>query len=51
VTSGGRVLGLTATGGDLHEARENAYAAAASVHFDGMFYRRDIGAKGLAHSG
>ena len=50
VTSGGRVLGLTATGADLRDAREHAYAAAASVHFEGMFFRRDIGAKGLSLS-
>jgi phosphoribosylamine--glycine ligase len=47
-TAGGRVLGLTATGADLQEARAKAYAAADLVHFEGMFFRRDIGAKGLA---
>lgn len=47
-TAGGRVLGLTATGADLQEARAKAYAAADSVHFEGMFFRRDIGSKGLA---
>ena len=47
-TSGGRVLGLTATGADLQEARAKAYAAAAAVHFESVFFRRDIGAKGLA---
>ncbi len=49
VSAGGRVLGLTATGADLQEARQKAYAAAGAVHFDRMFYRRDIGAKGLQH--
>jgi phosphoribosylamine--glycine ligase len=42
VTSGGRVLGVTARGVNLEEAREAAYAAAARIHFHGMHYRRDI---------
>lgn len=48
-TSGGRVLGVTATGHDLPEARSKAYSAMTAIHFDGMFFRRDIGAKGLGH--
>ncbi|MEJ2007341.1 MAG: phosphoribosylamine--glycine ligase, partial [Acidobacteriota bacterium] len=47
LTSGGRVLGVTATAEDLPSAIEKAYAAVGKVHFDGMHYRRDIGAKGL----
>ncbi|RFC43850.1 MAG: phosphoribosylamine--glycine ligase [Verrucomicrobia bacterium] len=47
-TAGGRVLGLTATGANLQEARDKAYTAADSVHFEGVFFRRDIGARGLA---
>jgi phosphoribosylamine---glycine ligase len=47
-TAGGRVLGLTATGANLQAARAKAYTAADSVHFEGVFFRRDIGAKGLA---
>jgi len=47
VTAGGRVLGVTASGVDLNGAIEAAYAAARLIHFDGMHYRRDIGAKGL----
>jgi len=47
VTSGGRVLGVTATEGDLRSAIMLAYDAANKIHFDGMQYRRDIGAKGL----
>ena len=43
VTSGGRVLGVTALGGTLKEARANAYRAAEWVKFDGMYMRRDIG--------
>jgi len=47
LTSGGRVLGVTATGRDLHEARERAYRATRAVNFEGMHFRHDIGAKGL----
>jgi phosphoribosylamine--glycine ligase len=47
VTSGGRVLGVTATGETLRAAIDAAYAAAAKIHFDGMHYRKDIGQKGL----
>jgi phosphoribosylamine--glycine ligase len=47
VTHGGRVLGVTATGADLSEAIARAYSAVEKIHFDGMTYRRDIGAKGL----
>ena len=47
VTSGGRVLGVTAGGETLPEAIDRAYAAAARVHFAGMHYRKDIGHKGL----
>jgi phosphoribosylamine--glycine ligase len=46
-TSGGRVLGVTASGPDLSAAIRNAYQGVAQVHFDGMHYRRDIGEKGL----
>ena len=48
VTSGGRVLGVTATAPTLREALDKAYAAAAEIHFDGAFYRRDIGKRALA---
>ena len=41
-TNGGRVMGVTALGTDMQEAREKAYAAAGSIHFEGMQYRRDI---------
>ena len=43
VTNGGRVLGVTAKGADLREARANAYAATAWVDFDNMYMRHDIG--------
>ncbi|MEO1007576.1 MAG: phosphoribosylamine--glycine ligase [Planctomycetota bacterium] len=44
ITAGGRVLGVTALGGSLAEARDRAYAAIDRIHFDGMQVRRDIGA-------
>ena len=44
VTNGGRVLGVTATGVDLGEARDRAYAAAAKIAFEGKQFRSDIGA-------
>jgi phosphoribosylamine--glycine ligase len=47
VTSGGRVLGVTASGADLRTAMSSAYGAAGLIHFEGMHYRSDIGAKGL----
>lgn len=45
VTSGGRVLGVTALGKDINEAREKAYANVEKISFDGAFYRKDIGIK------
>ncbi len=45
VTSGGRVIGVTAKGKDIEEARKKAYDAIKNIHFDGMFYRHDIGIK------
>lgn len=47
VTHGGRVMGVTAAGEDLQSAIQRAYAAAGKISFEGMQYRRDIGAKGL----
>ena len=43
VTNGGRVLGITAKGATLQEARANAYAATDWVHFDNKYMRHDIG--------
>lgn len=43
VTNGGRVLGVTATGSDLKEARAKAYEAAEWVQFDNKYMRHDIG--------
>lgn len=47
VTSGGRVLGVTATGPDIPSAIGKAYAAVEKIEFEGMHYRRDIGRKAL----
>jgi phosphoribosylamine---glycine ligase len=44
LVSGGRVLGVTATGADLPAAAARAYAAAGKISFEGAQYRRDIGA-------
>ena len=43
VTSGGRVLGITALGENLKEARARAYEAAEWIRFDGQYMRHDIG--------
>lgn len=45
VTNGGRVLGVTALGKDLKEARQKAYGAIEFIKFEGMHYRKDIGLK------
>jgi len=45
VTSGGRVLGVTALGKDLKSAQAAAYAAVEKIHFEGAHFRRDIAAK------
>ena len=47
VTNGGRVLGVTARGPSLAEARAQAYRAVEKVRFEGAHYRRDIAVKGL----
>ena len=43
VTNGGRVLGVTAKGADLKEARANAYEATKLIEFDNKYMRNDIG--------
>jgi phosphoribosylamine--glycine ligase len=47
VTAGGRVLGVTAAAPSLEEALARTYEAMALIHFDGMYYRRDIGHRAL----
>jgi phosphoribosylamine---glycine ligase len=46
-TSGGRVLGVTATAHTLKEALRRAYEAVGRIHFEGMYFRRDIGHRAL----
>ena len=43
LTAGGRVLGVTALGETLADARERTYAAVERIHFEGATYRRDLG--------
>lgn len=56
VTNGGRVLGVTGLGENFETARANAYAACERIHFDGAYYRKDIGhrfsamSQGASHS-
>ena len=47
VTSGGRVLGVTATGVSLAEAVDAAYQKVEKISFEKAYYRRDIGARAL----
>jgi phosphoribosylamine--glycine ligase len=47
LTGGGRVLTVCALGDDIGQARTRAYAATDRIHFDGMFYRRDIAYRAL----
>jgi len=48
VTAGGRVIGVTALGSDIPSAIEKAYEAVEKIHWEGVHYRSDIGAKALA---
>ncbi|MCH7579792.1 MAG: phosphoribosylamine--glycine ligase [Chloroflexi bacterium] len=48
VTSGGRVLTVSALGPDLQAARDKAYRNVERIRFEGMHYRRDIGARAVA---
>ncbi len=50
LTSGGRVLGVTATAPSLEQAIAKAYQAVGKIHFEGAHYRTDIGAKGVIQS-
>lgn len=47
VTSGGRVLGVTALGGTVKEAIERAYSGVKEINWPGVHYRKDIGAKAM----
>jgi len=50
MSDGGRVLGITALGDTLAEAKKNAYAAVAKIHYVGMHFRTDIADKALKKS-
>lgn len=50
VTSGGRVLGVTALGKDIAEARQRAYEAIGNIHFEGMHFRKDIALRAIKRS-
>jgi phosphoribosylamine--glycine ligase len=51
VTSGGRVLGVTAAAPSVEAALAKAYEAAGKIRFEGMHYRKDIGAEaGRVHA-
>jgi phosphoribosylamine--glycine ligase len=47
LTAGGRVLGVTATAADLEWALAKAYEAMGMIHFDGIYFRRDIGRRAV----
>jgi phosphoribosylamine--glycine ligase len=47
ITSGGRVLGVTALGNGIKEAIDNAYWAVSKISWDGVHYRKDIGRRAL----
>jgi len=49
VTSGGRVLGVTVLCDSLREAINEVYSEVQKIYFDGMYYRKDIGKKGLKY--
>ena len=51
VTNGGRVLGVTSLGSDLESAIIKVYEAVNKIHFEDMYYRHDIAAKGLKKLG
>jgi phosphoribosylamine---glycine ligase len=48
VSAGGRVLGATAAAPSLEAALKRAYEALAEIHFDGIYFRRDIGHRALS---
>ena len=50
LTSGGRVLGVTARGSDIGNAVTNAYAAVSQITWDGMHYRKDIACRAIARN-
>ena len=51
VTAGGRVLGVTAVGNTIADAKAKAYEACAMIHFEGAYYRKDIADKAIKARG
>ncbi len=49
ITAGGRVLGVSSLGDNLEDAIQRVYKAVDKIHFDGCFFRKDIGAKAMAY--
>jgi len=47
VTSGGRVLGITAWDDTISKAKEKAYQAVKEIYFEDMYYRKDIAVKAI----
>ena len=47
VTSGGRVLGVTALGDSIQQALDKSYEGVSKIHFDGAHFRKDIGQRAL----
>jgi phosphoribosylamine--glycine ligase len=47
VTSGGRVLGVTAIGKTLADAQRKAYQGMSQIHFEGIHFRKDIGMQAI----
>jgi len=50
VTDGGRVLGVTGLGRDIKQAIDTAYQGVSQIHFENMYYRKDIGRRALRRS-
>jgi len=46
-TNGGRILSVTAVGDSVKEARKKVYRAIDEIHFESMYYRKDIGSKAV----
>jgi phosphoribosylamine--glycine ligase len=51
ITDGGRVLAVTGKGTSLQAAREQVYTTAAQLHWEGLYYRKDIGQDLLNYKG
>lgn len=51
VTAGGRVLCISAVGKEIADARDKVYSGVSKINFDGMHFRRDIGAKAASKRG